>query len=114
MYGTEDDNIHVKTFHTMFPPVYIIESRLQASGGAVPQKWEPRSRMGIYLGHSPFHDGSVALVLNPLTGRFSPQYHVVFDEEFPLSHTWKKEQFNQIVHPWLNTHLNERPMKISV
>ena len=36
----------------------------------------------MYLGHSPFHAGSVALVLNPTTGRVSPQYHVVSDDDF--------------------------------
>jgi len=36
----------------------------------------------VYLGHSPFHAGSVALVFNPRTGRVSPQYHVVFDDTF--------------------------------
>ena len=45
-------------------------------------KWEPRSRAGIYLYHSPFHAGSVALVLNPETGHVSPQLHVVFDDGF--------------------------------
>ncbi len=36
----------------------------------------------MYLGHSPFHAGSVALVFNPCTGHVSPQYHVVFDNTF--------------------------------
>ena len=34
------------------------------------------------MGHSPFHAGNVALVWNPTTGRGSPQYHVVFDDDF--------------------------------
>ena len=38
LYGTEADNIPVKTFHTMFFPVYVLDSRLQAEGGSVPQK----------------------------------------------------------------------------
>ena len=29
-----------------------------------------------------FNAGSVALVLNPATGHVSPQFHVLFDEEF--------------------------------
>ena len=45
-------------------------------------KWEPRARLGIYLGHSPAHAGSVALVMNPKTGLVSPQFHVVFDDTF--------------------------------
>jgi hypothetical protein len=43
---------------------------------------EPRSRIGVYLGHPPFPTGSVALVFNPKTGRVSPQYHVVFGNTF--------------------------------
>ena len=38
--------------------------------------------MGVYLGHSPFHTGSVPLVFNPKTTRISPQYHVIFDDDF--------------------------------
>lgn len=45
-------------------------------------KWEPRSRLGIYLGHSPCHAGSVALVLNPKTLHVSPQFHIVIDDNF--------------------------------
>ena len=60
----------------------FLDSRLQSAGGPGPPKWEPRSQIGIYLGHSPFHAGSVTLVFNPLTGQVSPQYHVVFDNDF--------------------------------
>jgi hypothetical protein len=34
----------------------------------------------VYVGHSPSHAGSVALVHNPCTGHVSPQFHVVFDD----------------------------------
>jgi hypothetical protein len=34
----------------------------------------------IYVGHSPSHAGSVALVLNSRTGQVSLQIHVVFDD----------------------------------
>jgi hypothetical protein len=39
-------------------------------------------RIGIYVGHSPQHAGNVALILNPHTGCTSPQYHVIFDDDF--------------------------------
>ena len=42
-------------------PVFILNK--EAQDGKSP-KWEPRSRCGIYLGHSPTHAGSVAMVLN--------------------------------------------------
>ena len=68
-----------------------MDSRLQ-SGIAGPPKWEPRSRLGIYVGHSPSHAGSVALVLNPRTGHVSPQYHVVFDDLFTTVACMKKSE----------------------
>jgi hypothetical protein len=40
--------------------------------------------MCVYLGHSPFHAGSVALVYNPSIGHVSPKYHVVFDDDFTM------------------------------
>ena len=81
LYDVKVEDIPVKTYHTLFCPVYVLDSRLQSAGGMAP-KWEPRSRIGVYLGHSPSHAGSVALVFNPSTGRVSPQFHVVFDDDF--------------------------------
>ena len=69
-------------FATFFCPVYVLDSRAQSAGGPGLPKWEPRCRIGVYLGHSPFHAGSVALVFNPTTGLVSTQFHVVFDESF--------------------------------
>jgi hypothetical protein len=67
------------TYHVFGSPCFVLDSQL-LSGIAGPPKWEPRSRLGIYVGHSPSHAGSVALVLNPCTGHVSPQFHVVFDD----------------------------------
>jgi hypothetical protein len=47
-------------------------------------KWDLRSNICVYLEHSPFHAGSVALVYNPSTGHFSPQYHVVFEDDVTM------------------------------
>ena len=59
-------------------PVYVLDPRLQ-DGKKLP-KWNRRSRMGVNLGYSPTHSDTVGLVLNPVTGYISPQYHVVYDE----------------------------------
>ena len=59
---------------------WMLGCRIQGGGG--PPKWDPRARLGMYLGHSPSHAGSVALVLNLRTGLVSPQYHVVIDDDF--------------------------------
>ena len=68
LYDVPVQEIPVKTFHTLFCPIYVLDSRAQSAGGPGPPKWEPRSCIGVYLGHSPFHAGSVALVFNPTTG----------------------------------------------
>ena len=61
-------------------PVYVLDNALQQSKPH--RKWDERSRVGLYLGRSPFHARSVALVLNLTTARVSPQYHVQFDPSF--------------------------------
>jgi hypothetical protein len=83
-YGVNIENIPVKTFHTMFCPCYVLDSRLHNVGSIGPPKWEPKSNICVYLGHSLFHAGSVALVYNPSNGHVRPQYHVVFDDDFTV------------------------------
>jgi hypothetical protein len=78
LHNVPIENILVKTFHTLLCPVYVLDSQSQSAGGPSPPKWELRSRIGVYFGHSPFHAGSVALIFNLRTGRVSSQYHVVF------------------------------------
>ena len=50
----------------------MLDEKNQSGLGGKP-KWDPKSRSGFYLGLSPIHDSSVALVLN--------QCGLVFDEE---------------------------------
>jgi hypothetical protein len=45
-------------------------------------KWEPRAQMGLYIGRSPSHAANVALIFNPRTGHISPQFHIIFDDDF--------------------------------
>ena len=77
--NTKAVNVQSKHYHIFGCPVNILDSRLQTNPKGVP-KWEPRSRLGIYVGHQPAHAGSVSLVLNPKTGLVLPQYHVVYDD----------------------------------
>ena len=60
-------------------PVFVLTDSARENKSP---KWDPRSRVGIYLGHNPTHPGSVALVLNPCTLHVSPQYHVVYYDNF--------------------------------
>ena len=61
-------------------PVYVLHTAL--AGDNHLRKWDQRARIGIYLGISPIHARSVALVLNTRTGLVSPQFHVKFDDMF--------------------------------
>jgi len=71
----------VRDYHPWGCPVYVLTEKLQSQGAKIP-KWNPRARLGIYLGRSPCHAGNVALVLNPKTLHVSPQFHVTFDDKF--------------------------------
>ena len=62
-------------------PVYVLDKSLQSAGGIM-GKWKERSRVGLYLGRSPTHARSIALVLHLQTGLVSPQFHVAFDPSF--------------------------------
>ena len=70
----------LRHFHAFGCPTYVLDNALQ-SGQGVP-KWKQRARLGIYLGPSPIHARTVALILNPRTGHVSPQFHVKFDDFF--------------------------------
>jgi hypothetical protein len=61
-------------------PVYVLGNALQARSPF--HKWKQQSRVGVYLGMSPLHGRSVALVLDCNLGHVSPQFHVAFDPAF--------------------------------
>ena len=64
LHGVELEELPVKSFHTLFYPVYILDHSLHDADSLGPPKWNPCSRVGVYLGHSPFHAGNMALVFN--------------------------------------------------
>ena len=74
---THDD---LRRAHVWGCPVYALEAELQ-DGKKIP-KWQPRARLGMFVGFSQVHSSLVPLVLNVNTGKISPQYHVVFDDKF--------------------------------
>jgi hypothetical protein len=77
MIGSAASN---ESFHAFGCPVYVLSKPLLT--GKAQSKWLSRARLGIYLGMSPKHARSVALVLNPRTGLVSPQWHVKFEDKF--------------------------------
>ena len=87
---------NLKHAHPFGCPVYVLERALQTAGGSQP-RWNPRCRVGVYLGASPHHASSVGLILNQQTGCVSPQYHCVYDDLFETpkldpqnDDTWQK------------------------
>ena len=82
--SSKSNYAHLQSAHPWGCPVYVLDPRLQ-DGFKIP-RWEPRSRRGVYMGVSPLHASTVALVLNPNTNRLSPQFHCVFDDYFETVH----------------------------
>ena len=59
---------------------FFLEPSLQ-DGHKLP-KWKPQPHCSLFVGVSPCHSALVPLILNPQTGKISPQLHVVFDNWF--------------------------------
>ena len=78
--------------------MYILDNKLQ--GNQTIQKWQARSRLGIYLGPSPNHSRSISLILNPRTGHTSPQYHVKHDNFFETVNPNKTTNFDAPPPEW--------------
>jgi hypothetical protein len=61
-------------------PVYVLYAALQ-DGKKIP-KWSPHAHLGLFLGFSEVHSSQVPLILNVETKKISPQFHVIFDDNF--------------------------------
>ena len=92
LFSQTSEPVRIKHFHPFGCPVYVLDDDLQTAGRKKP-RWSERSRIGIYLGLSPEHAASVGLVLNPITGLVSPQFHLIFDDHFDVVN--KDERFRQ-------------------
>ena len=88
----------LKHFHTLGCPTYILDNKLQ--GNKAIQKWQERSRLGIYLGPSPNHSRSLSLIINPRTGHTSPKYHVKHDDFFETMRLGKTTNFDAPHPEW--------------
>lgn len=80
MFSMSDAPTVLRHFHPFGCPAYVLNDEL-AAGKSIP-KWHKRARLGVYLGRSPNHAQSVALILNLATGLVSPQFHLKFDDLF--------------------------------
>lgn len=82
-FSSSDIQPNSKHWQPFGCPVCVLVEALQSDTvAAIHHKWKDRSRVGVHLGRSPQHARNVVLVLNPETGHFSPQFHVVFDPSF--------------------------------
>jgi hypothetical protein len=86
---------NLQHFHTFGCPIFVLEPSLHQNH-KIP-RWKPRSRVGVYLGHSSSHASSVPLVYSTTTGLVSPQFHVIFDDKFS---TVKCLHTNQLPTNW--------------
>ena len=66
--------------HVFGCPAYVLDKHIQ-DGKSIP-RWKPRSTRRVYVGVSAAHASTVGLCLNLESGAISPQYHVVYDDEF--------------------------------
>jgi hypothetical protein len=78
--GCHSDHSKLRRAHIFGCPVYVLDPKL-ADGDKI-LKCNHRASMGMFLGFSHKHFSLVPLVLNLRTGHVSPQYHVIFDDNF--------------------------------
>ena len=88
-------------FHVWGCPTYVLNSTI-SSGNKLP-RWQPRSARCMYVGNSLKHGHSVPLVLDLETGAITPQYHVVFDDEFKTVQATDSGQVNFDHDDWYQT-----------
>ena len=80
LFARTDVEINVKHWVPFGCPTYVLDNALQNRRKI--NRWSQRARVGAYLGFSPQHARSVALILNLNHGLVSPQFHVQFDTKF--------------------------------
>ena len=79
----------IKELKTFGCPCYVLNTKSTPTKRL--NKWTSKSTKCIYLGKSRSHASNVALVLNLSTDHISPQYHIVFDEQFTTANNNKNE-----------------------
>ena len=65
--GTMSNHQALHNAHVWGSPAYVLEPKLTESGHKIP-KWQPRSRLGLFMGISPLHSESVPVVRNVRAG----------------------------------------------
>jgi hypothetical protein len=66
--------------HLLFCPVYVLDRRMQE--GTWPPKWSKQTKQKVYVRHLCHYTKAVPLLWYPKTKLVSPQFHVMFDDNF--------------------------------
>jgi hypothetical protein len=61
-------------------PVYVLDRRMQE--GTSPPKWTKRTTQKVYVGHLHHYSKLFPMIWDPKTKLVSPQFHVMFDDNF--------------------------------
>ncbi len=76
--------------HVFGRPVYVLNAALQDCK-KIPKR-APRACLGLFLGFLELHSSQVPLVLNVETKMISPQFHVIFDDNFHTVNSLPSDQ----------------------
>jgi hypothetical protein len=66
--------------HPLFCPLYVLDRCMQE--GTSPPKWTKRTTQKVYVRHLHHYSKSIPMVWDPKTKLVSPQFHVMFDDNF--------------------------------
>ena len=86
IFTDEEDTDKSSNFRVFGCPVFVLSRAMQA-GKPTGKFSKQRSHIGIFVGFSPNHASNVPLIYNPETQHVSPQYHLVYDEDFTTAST---------------------------
>jgi hypothetical protein len=76
----ERSKLNQTDMHPLLCPIYVLDRRMQE--GTSPPKWTTRSTQKVYVGHLHHYSKSVPMIWDPKTKLVSPQFHVMFDDNF--------------------------------
>jgi hypothetical protein len=76
----EQSKLHQNDRHPLFCPINVLDRRIQ-EGTSLP-KWTKLTTQKVYVGNLHHYSKSVSMVWDPKIKLASPQFHVMFDDNF--------------------------------
>ena len=111
-YNIKSDHEELRQAKCWGCPAYVLDPKLQ-DGKSLP-RWNPRSKLGQFLGRSDAHASSVGLIRNLQTGKVTAQFHVVYDNHFTTVNANTNEDgikvpdnFNELMRFSRENHIDE-------